>query len=93
MNHQAVTERVNLTFQDFKSNEVELPFKILVLSDLTSDERSQDITENNLIKVENGVSSLLASQNVVLKLTLENKLNPSDSDSISIDYDLSSLED
>lgn len=93
MNHQAVTERVNLTFQDYKSNEVELPFKILVLSDLTSDDRSQDISENSLIKVENGVSNLLASQNVVLQLTLENKLNPNDSESISINYDLSSLED
>ncbi|MFT7109590.1 MAG: type VI secretion system protein ImpC [Psychrobacter glaciei] len=93
MNHQAVTERVNLTFQDYKSNEVELPLKILVLSDLTADERSQDISENNLITIENGVSNLLASQNVVLKLTLENKLNPSNSESLSIDYDLSSLED
>lgn len=93
MNHQSVTERVNLTFQDYKSNEVELPFRILILSDLTSDERSQDIAENNLIKVENGVGSLLASQNIVLKLTLENKLNPDHSEPISVSYDLTSLED
>ena len=93
MNHQAVTERVSLTFQDYKSNEVELPFRILILSDLTSDERSEDITENDLIKVENGVGNLLASQNIVLKLELENKLNPSSSDAISVNYDLSSLDD
>ena len=93
MNHQAVTERVNLTFQDYKSNEVELPFRILVLSDLTSDERSQDISDNSLIKVENGVSSLLAAQNIVLTLSLENKLNPSESAPISVSYDLTALED
>jgi type VI secretion system protein ImpC len=93
MNHQAVTERVNLTFQDYKSNEVELPFRILVLSDLTSDERSQDITDNDLIKVENGVGHLLASQNIVLKLALENKLNPNDADLIQVSYGLTSLED
>jgi len=93
MNNQSVTERVKLTFQDYKSNEVELPFRILVLSDLTADERSDEITETGLLKVENGVSHLLASLNIVLKLELENKLAADESEQLSINYDLSSLED
>lgn len=93
MIHQSVTERINLTFQDYKSNEVELPFRILVLSDLTSNERSEDVTDNSLIKVENGVSHLLASQNIVLKLSLENKLSPNDSGYLNVNYDLTSLDD
>lgn len=93
MNNQAVTERINLTFQDYKSNEVELPFRILVFSDLTSDERSEDISVNNLNRVENGIGSLLSAQNIVLKLLIENKLNPNESGSIQVNYDLSSLED
>lgn len=93
MNHQAVTERVNLTFQDYQDNEVELPFRLLVLSDLTCDKRSQDMADNNLIKVENGIGALLPTLNIVLNLQLENKLNPFSEELIQVNYDLTSLED
>lgn len=93
MSYQAVTDRVNLTFSDFQDKEVELPFRMLVLSDLTADSRSEDISNNQLIKVENGVSTLLASQNVELVLSIENKLNPESDEAIEINYSLNTLED
>jgi len=93
MSQSAVTERINLTFQDHENKDVELPFRILVMTDLTSDQKSEEIGDNNLIKVEQGVSQLLASQNVRLQRTLENKLNPGTQPSIQLDYQLSSLDD
>ena len=93
MSQSAVTERINLTFQDHENKDVELPFRILVMTDLTSDQKSEEIGDNNLIKVEQGVSQLLASQNVRLQRTLENKLNPGTQSSIQLDYQLSSLDD
>jgi len=93
MSQSAVTERINLTFQDHENKDVELPFRILVMTDLTSDQKSEEIGDNNLIKVEQGVSQLLASQNVRLQRTLDNKLNPGTQSSIQLDYQLSSLDD
>lgn len=93
MSQNAVTERINLTFQDHENKDVELPFRILVMTDLTSDQRSEEIADNNLIRVENGVSQLLASQNVRLSRTLENKLNPGTDSIIQLDYQLTGLDD
>ena len=51
MNKQAVTERINLTFQDNQKNEVELPFRILVLSNITADERAEDLVDLTVLTI------------------------------------------
>ncbi len=93
MNQNSVNERINLTFSDHKDNDIELPFKMLVLCNLTNDERSEDISEQGLIRVEGDINNLLAAQNVSIAITLENILNPSSPESINFDYQVSCLDD
>ncbi len=93
MSINTVNERIKLTFQDHENNDVELPFKMLALCDLTQDKRSEEITEPSLIKVDTDVSSLLAALNVTISMSLKNHLNPALQGNIDIDYELNCLED
>ncbi len=88
-----VNERINLTFQDHNNNDVELPFKMLVLCDLTQDQRSEEISDRALIKVDGNVSSLLAAQDVTIAMSLENHLDPASPNPIELYYELNCLED
>ena len=93
MNQNSVNERINLTFSDHKDNNIELPFKILAVCNLTDDARSEEVNENGLIKVEGDINSLLAAQNVSISIKLENILNPASSEAIDFEYQVSCLED
>ncbi len=93
MNMSNVNERINLTFKDHEDNDIELPLKMLVLCDLTGDIRSEEISDNALIKVESDVSGLLAAQNVSISFHLENILRPSSSEAVRLVYELTCLED
>ncbi len=93
MSINTVNERIKLTFQDHENNDVELPFKMLALCDLTQDKRSEEINSPSLIKVETDVSSLLAALNVTISMNLQNHLNPDSDDTIEIDYELNCLDD
>ncbi len=89
----SVNERINLTFQDHDNNDVELPFKLLVLSDLTHDERSEVISDKSLIKVNGDISGILASLNIVISMKLQNILSPALDAEIELNYSLNCLED
>ncbi len=88
-----VNERINLTFQDHENNNVELPFKMLVLCDLTKDQRSENISDQALVQVDGDVSSLLATQHVTINMNLENLLDPASPNPIEFHYELNCLED
>ena len=93
MNKQAVAERINLTFLDNKKNEVELPFKILVLTNITADEQAEDLSDHQVLKIDTAISDILARQNISLKLNLDNHLKPHASAPLVINYSLNSLDD
>ena len=93
MNKQAVAERINLTFLDNKKNEVELPFKILVLTNITADEQAEDLADHQILKIDTAISDILARQNISLKLNLDNHLRPHISAPLVINYSLNSLDD
>lgn len=93
MNKQAVTERINLTFEDHQKNEVELPFRILVLANITADDQAEVLEEQDILKVDDSISDILARQNIVLQLMLDNHLKPQASERLAINYSLNNLED
>lgn len=93
MNKQAVTERINLTFQDNQNNEVELPFRILVLSNITADERADDLSDHEILKVDAPISDILSRQNITVKLSLNNFLKPHQEQQLLLNYSLNNLED
>ena len=93
MNKQAVTERINLTFQDNKKNEVELPFRILVLSNITADERAEDLVEHVVLKIDANITDILGRQNISVKLSLNNYLRPHIDEALMVNYSLNNLDD
>ncbi|NRA23292.1 MAG: type VI secretion system contractile sheath large subunit, partial [Oleispira sp.] len=93
MNKQAVTERINLTFQDNQKNDVELPFRILVLSNITADERAEDLFDHTVLKIDASITDVLARQNISVKLAVENHLRPHLDEDLMVNYSLNNLED
>jgi type VI secretion system protein ImpC len=93
MNKQAVTERINLTFQDNQKNDVELPFRILVLSNITADERAEDLFDHRVLKIDASITDVLARQNISVKLAVENHLRPHLDEDLMVNYSLNNLED
>ncbi len=75
-----ITDRINLVYEDHEKQQVELPLRVLVLSDLTGDFRSQDMSHCQFITVDNGVNHLMGSMDVSIKLLLENILHPESSE-------------
>ena len=93
MPNEAVTERINLTLQDHNKKSIELPFKILVLTSITSCDDLAVLAEQSPVKIDDGIDKAIASQQVSLQLNVRNYLQPSSSDSLSIDYSINSLDD
>ncbi|MGR6874854.1 type VI secretion system contractile sheath large subunit [Pseudomonas sp. HK3] len=88
-----VTDRINLVYEDHKNQQVELPLRLLVLSDLSGDLRSQDMGQCELINVENGIDQLMGAMNVSLGLTLPNLLNPASQDAIELNISFYCVDD
>jgi len=89
-----VTDRINLVYENHDNQSVELPLKILVLSDLTGDKRSQDADECTIHALEGDVDQLMAGFNIQLKFNVENVLMDSaDAEPLLVDLDISSIED
>jgi type VI secretion system protein ImpC len=93
MNKQAVAERINLTFQDNQKHEVELPFRILVLSNITADERAENLVDHTVLKIDANITDILGRQNISVKLALENYLRPHIDGPLMVNYSLNNLED
>ena len=88
-----VTDRINLVYEDHNNQNVELPLRLLVMSDLTGDIRSQDMGSCELITVENGINQLMGAMNVGLNLALPNLLNPLSNDDVTIELSFYTVED
>ena len=88
-----VTDRINLVYEDHNNQNVELPLRLLVMSDLTGDIRSQDMGSCELITVENGINQLMGAMNVGLNLALPNLLNPLSDDDVTIELSFYTVED
>lgn len=93
MQHNAVNERISLTYQDHQKNEVELPFRVLILSDLTGDERADVLADQEPQVIEGDISEILAAQNISLKLKVTNYLWPERSEEFVLEYNLISMDD
>ena len=97
-NTSTSNDRVNLVYETKvgdKSEQIELPFKLLVLGDYTRDERSQYLDEQTpiLLNAESSSLEVLFKQlKPELKLKVANKLEDDDSD-LLIELTFNSLDD
>lgn len=80
----APKERVNIRFQPATGNnkeEVELPFKLLILGDFTQKTDDRSVEERPLIKVDkDNFDEVLKSQQLSIDLAVPSKLEGDDSD-------------
>lgn len=88
-----VTDRINLVYEDHNNQKVELPLRLLVLSDLSADARSEDMGLCELVTVKNGISQLMAAMDISLKLILPNMLNSNTNSELEFDISFYSVED
>lgn len=88
-----VTDRINLVYENHAQQSVELPMRLLVLSDLTCDERSEDASSASIIQLDAGVDQLMASLNLSLNFTVENRLDPNAPNALLVEMPLNSVED
>ncbi|QIZ84031.1 type VI secretion system contractile sheath large subunit [Bermanella marisrubri] len=89
-----VTDRINLVYENHDNQMVELPFKIMVLSDFTHDTRSEEIHDGSIHKLEGDVDQLLAGFHINLQFNIKNfLLGTEGAADIAIDLPISSLED
>ncbi|WP_396586394.1 type VI secretion system contractile sheath large subunit [Bermanella sp. R86510] len=89
---QPVTDRINLTYQNHEDKPIELPFRVLVIADLTADSRSLDITQVKPTRLDLDSDALLSAFNVNLAINIENLLNES-GDVVEVDIGLYSVSD
>lgn len=96
--NSAIHDRVNLVYESKtgdKTEQVELPFKVLVLGDFTRDERSQYLDDQEAILFNNEnhrMNTLFRQLKPELKLKIENKLQD-DNTEILIELSFSQLAD
>jgi len=78
------SDRVNLTYKSKvgdKVEEIELPFKALVLADFTLDERSEEFDQQKPILLDkNTIDALFQQLKPVLSLNVEDKLSEDEGD-------------
>ena len=94
---QQIVERVNLVYQSSAGSsdqEVELPFRVLVLGNFSCDEHADYFEDQSPVNVnDENINSVLASFNISLNLEIANKLTDSDDGVLSFNINLNSLED
>lgn len=90
-----MTDRVKFTYSsNINGNvvEVELPFRVLVLANLSGDERSKDIVENKAINVNrDSIGAVMTGLKCNVAINVPNKLT--DEGSLLIEHDIRSMDD
>ncbi|HHO59715.1 MAG TPA: hypothetical protein ENJ64_05685, partial [Thiotrichales bacterium] len=88
-------DRVNLVYKTRvagSEQEIELPLRLLVLSDLTADERSAYLDEQEPVAItDSALQGVFAKLKPEMKLRVKNRLT--DDGELLIHYPLSSLDD
>jgi len=93
---QQIVERVNLVYQSSaagNAQDVELPFRVLVLGDFSCNENSEYFDEQVPINVTNeNINSVLSSFNIAVDLNVENKLTDNEDTALLFQIKITSLE-
>ena len=93
MSQQQATERISLTLEDSQKNEIELPFRMLVISDLTCDERSSELTDDPLWSASEGIDAMLSKYRVSTNIRVQDHLTARDDSEFVFQFEPRSMED
>ncbi len=93
----APKERVNIVYKTYTGDaeeEIELPFRFLVMGDFTGREDSTPIEERQPINVDkDNFNDVLAAQNVSVQMNVPNKLSEQEGDEMAVQLSIKSMRD
>ncbi len=90
-------ERINVTYKPAtgdSSEEVEIPFKMLVLGDFNPDEEFKTVEDKKTINInKTNFNDVLQKQNIALNISVDDVLSDEEDSSISATLNFSSMKD
>jgi len=90
-------ERINITYKPKTgglSEEIEIPYKMMVLGEFNPDEESQAIEEKKVININKGnFNDVLAKQNISMSFSVDDKLSGDDDSELTVDLKINSIKD
>jgi len=90
-------ERINVTYKPATGDateEIEIPYKTLVLGDFNPDEEFTTVEDKKTINVnKTNFNDVLQKQNISLNISVDNKLTDEDDTSLDVAIDFSSMKD
>lgn len=90
-------ERINITYKPKTgglSEEIEIPYKMMVLGEFNPNEESQMIEEKKVININKGnFNDVLEKQNISIGFSVDDKLSGDEDSEISVDLKIKSMKD
>ena len=90
-------ERINITYKPKTgglSEEIEIPYKMMILGEFNPDEESQVIEEKKTININKGnFNDVLAKQNISMGFSVDDKLSGDEDSELTVDLKINSMKD
>ena len=90
-------ERINVTYTPAtgdQNEDIEIPFKLLVLGDFNPDEEFTTVEDKKPIGVnKNNFNDVLQQQQISLDMTVDNKLTDTEEDTLNVQLNFNSMKD
>lgn len=90
-------ERINITYKPKTgglSEEIEIPYKMMVLGEFNPNEEAQEIEKKKAINVNKGnFNDVLAKQDISIGFSVDDKLSGDEDSEISVDLKINSIQD
>ncbi|MAK90357.1 MAG: type VI secretion system contractile sheath large subunit [Oleibacter sp.] len=90
---EAISDRINLTYSDHRQQESELPMRVLVISDLTVDERSEVVDPENSRALGRNTGDILQHWKISFNAIITNHLQPELDAATEIRYPITAIDD
>ena len=90
-------ERINITYKpktDGLSEEIEIPYKMMVVGEFNPDEEEKPVEEKKAININKGnFNEVLKNQDINISFTVDDKLSGEEGAELNIDLDINSITD
>lgn len=90
-------ERINVTYKPAtgdQTEEIEIPFKLLVVGDFNPDEEFTTVEDKKVVSVnKTNFSEVLQKQDITLEMSVDNKLTDVKDDTLNVNINFNSMKD
>lgn len=90
-------ERINITYKPKTgglSEEIEIPYKMMVLGEFNPNEEQQPVEKKKVINVNKGnFNDVLAKQNISMSFAVDDKLSGDEDSEINVNLKINSMQD